>query len=298
MVFSRRYHPFPLTGLRLEMDRVIVPGVVARRIALSGMRYNDELAVKTLGAGFAGLRCRLSFVLEGRARLHFGPTSAELRPGQFFFSPDARQQWTQTDHLEVLELDWEPEGLASTMGDLPAHGTLSAKAQARVREASQSLGLARSQAPHAFAAQFTDLIAVMGSVGACVNRDFRLGEAPQPDQWLFEKVDDVLQGLANNPQSVDLEVRTGLPRKKLSRLVKDLHQNLDLTGTSDSSWRNVRNFYRLLVASIILGHPEATPTRVSRLVGFGSLEAMDHAFANSGMPAPGRLRDRITGSSE
>jgi transcriptional regulator GlxA family with amidase domain len=50
-----------------------------------------------------------------------------------------------------------------------------------------------------------------------------------------------------------------------------------------------------LMASIILGHPEAHPARVSRLVGFGSLEAMDHAFANSGMPTPEQLRRRIRG---
>ncbi len=294
-MFSRRYHPFPLTGLRLEMDRVIVPGLVARRIALSGMRYDDELAVKTLGAGFTGRRCRLSFVLEGSARLHVGQTAADLRPGQFFFSPDAQQQWTQTDHLEVVELDWEPEGLASPMGSLPAHGTLGPSALARLKQVVESLTLTRRQAPLAFAAQFTEVIEVMASIGASVNRDFRLGEAPQPNEWLFEKVDEVLEGLDKNPQSVDLELRTGLPRQKLSRLVKDLHQQFALTGTSDSSWRSVRNFYRLLMASIILGHPEAHPARVSRLVGFGSLEAMDHAYANAGMPTPEQLRRRIRG---
>lgn len=294
-MFSRRYHPFPLTGLRLELDRVIVPRVVARRIALSGLRYDDELAVKTLGAGFEGKRCRLSFVLEGSARLHAGQTAADLRPGQFFFSPDAQQQWTQTDHLEVLELDWEPEALASPMASLPAHGTLGPSARARVKEVALSLSLARGQAPLAFAAQFPEMLEVVASIGASVNRDFRLGEAPQPNEWLFEKVDEVLEGLDQNPQSVDLELRTGLPRQKLSRLVKDLHQRFALTGTSDSSWRSVRNFYRLLMASIILGHPEAHPARVSRLVGFGSLEAMDHAFANSGMPTPEQLRRRIRG---
>jgi phytoene dehydrogenase-like protein len=152
---------------------------------VGGRVYTDE----TLGAGFEGKRCRLSFVLEGSARLHAGQTAADLRPGQFFFSPDAQQQWTQTDHLEVLELDWEPEALASPMASLPAHGTLGPRARARVKEVALSLSLARGQAPLAFAAQFPEMLEVVASIGASVNRDFRLGEAPQPNEWLFEKVD-------------------------------------------------------------------------------------------------------------
>jgi hypothetical protein len=49
----------------------------------------------------------------------------------------------------------------------------------------------------------------------------------------------------------------------------------------------------LLLSALLLSHVDARPSLVAHLVGYGSVEALDHAFRHAGLPAPGTMRDAL-----
>ncbi len=59
-------------------------------------------------------------------------------------------------------------------------------------------------------------------------------------------------------------------------------------------WRSERDFYRGLIATMFLSHPDATTTMVSRMLGYRSSEALCHAFRRAGLPSPGNVQKRLS----
>ena len=68
---------------------------------------------------------------------------------------------------------------------------------------------------------------------------------------------------------------------------REIHARYGLSGLDGASWRSVRDFYRVLVGSILASSPVMTTRRLASVLGYGSPEAICHAFANAGMPSSG-----------
>jgi len=97
-------------------------------------------------------------------------------------------------------------------------------------------------------------------------------------------MDANLSLLHRAPMLVDLEGPLAMSRRTLTRQVRVLQRRYALPG--GESWRHLRDHYRLVVASVLLSHVEATPRAVAGIVGYGSVEALDHAFRRAALPTP------------
>ena len=119
-----------------------------------------------------------------------------------------------------------------------------------------------------------------------------LAEDPSDQAW-SSAIDAALSDLAGGPASADLERRVAKSRSTVFRRSREFHGKFGLTGLSGPEWRSVRDFYRLLVGTIVMGHPDAGTREVAGLLGYRSAEAFCHAFANAGLPSPGRVRESV-----
>jgi hypothetical protein len=87
---------------------------------------------------------------------------------------------------------------------------------------------------------------------------------------------------------ISIEDRLGWSRRTVSRRAHELHARYGLSGLDGASWRSVRDFYRVLVGTIMASR---IPTRaLASVLGYASPDALCHAFANAGLPSPGTLR--------
>jgi hypothetical protein len=98
---------------------------------------------------------------------------------------------------------------------------------------------------------------------------------------------DALSRLSGNPASVDLEDAFGASRSTIGRLVDAFLRRYRLNGRS---WRPFRDRWRLVGGAVLMSAPGARTEEIARAVGFGSSNAFCHAFAQAGLPSPGRVR--------
>ncbi len=61
-------------------------------------------------------------------------------------------------------------------------------------------------------------------------------------------------------------------------------------GVAGAGWREVARHFRLKLAIIFLSAEGVTVSEVSRVVGYGSADAMTRAFRDEGLPSPSALR--------
>ena len=52
----------------------------------------------------------------------------------------------------------------------------------------------------------------------------------------------------------------------------------------------MRDFYRMIVGSILASNPDLTTRRLAPVLGYASPDALCHAFANAGLPSPGSVK--------
>ncbi|MEZ4367574.1 MAG: hypothetical protein R2939_15045 [Kofleriaceae bacterium] len=69
-----------------------------------------------------------------------------------------------------------------------------------------------------------------------------------------------------------------------------LRKIVNTFGLHGSTFRDVMYVMRLRMAAMLLSAPGVTVGEVAAQVGYGSLEAMDRAFANAGLPVPSALQ--------
>jgi len=88
----------------------------------------------------------------------------------------------------------------------------------------------------------------------------------------------------------DIQPLARLSTRQLSRDLTDLIGTFGLFG---GGFREVMRVIRLRAAVLLLSAPDATPSAVSRLVGYGSLDAMGRAFRDAKLRAPSLVQSEI-----
>ena len=64
-------------------------------------------------------------------------------------------------------------------------------------------------------------------------------------------------------------------------------------GLNGSDWRTIRDRWRLNTALLAMSHPRARTESVATAVGYGSPNALCHAFREANIPSPGSIRDAL-----
>lgn len=296
MPFSHRHHDFPQLGGKILLDRLIAPSYVLRRCEIGGFLHDERLSARALGYGTKSDRARLVVMLEGRGVFTAGDRAVELGPGDALLVSSLHTVTQRGRAAVQLELDWDPGG---ALGDAPETGSTHFRLGARERRTLATLARALNRSEQRDAALREATNAALGALRALglpvveeAWEEQLQGEDPGDQAW-SSAIDAALSDLAGGPASADLEQRVAKSRSTVSRRSREFHGKFGLTGLSGPEWRSVRDFYRLLVGTIVMGHPDAGTREVAGLLGYRSAEAFCHAFANAGLPSPGRVRETL-----
>ncbi|CAN5916901.1 hypothetical protein BH11MYX4_BH11MYX4_69660 [soil metagenome] len=307
LVSHRRHAPLgPPSRLCIELDRVLAPSWIARRVRLSGA-VQDEHMTTQLGKGTQAERARLKIVLVGRLEATVGGRTFELRAGDFLVMPRIAECLTCGGDDETLELDWDPEApIAGAAVTTLEHGTLRPRALKAAKSIARALhddvDPSSCGVLDALSRDLPAALRVLASDGLPLDpagaehelpprapHELRRG-ASRGDQRLFDAIDATLANLDDGPAVVGLEEKLGWSRRTVSRRTSELHQRYGLSGIDGESWRTVRDFYRLLVGTILASNPDVTTRGLAVILGYASPDALCHAFANAGLPSPGAIR--------
>lgn len=99
-----------------------------------------------------------------------------------------------------------------------------------------------------------------------------------------------LSRLATRPTMVDLIARAQLTERQLLRNLLRVQEDFELF---DRGWRPAILRWRVTAGALLLSNPDVTLAEAARLAGYSSVKAMARAFADSGLPSPSEVRDRI-----
>ena len=234
-----------------------------------------------------GDRARITFVLQGELFAFRGEQLHRARPGEALFVPRLGDVRTRGSSTSALELDMDSVESRSPLQLFRLSDDSNAAVQAlyvALSEASEnSRDAVRQAALRALDAFTSDEIPLSPK---CANS---LHVEPTADeQTLWAALDQSLERLDRHPDLTDLEALTGWTRRTLNRRITALSAKYRMyVGAED--WRAQRDFYRQIVAVVLLSHPDASPQVVSELVGYRSVAALCHAFQRAGLPAPSQI---------
>jgi AraC-like DNA-binding protein len=254
----------------------------SRRIVL-----DDHLLYPSMPWTGAGDRQRLDVVLRGELRCRDGSIERWLGPGDFFIGGAVDSLYTRMQGADALYLsiEWDARLLGTRMLGDSSSASLTARGLARLTET--SLGIAEvADATTTIA----DVLAQLRAEGLPfdVLETADLVESTDPMlRRLGGAMGDALSRLSDNPASVDLELAFGASRRTVVRMVEAFLRRYRLNGTS---WRPFRDRWRLVAAAALMSGVGARTEDVARSVGYGSPNAFCYAFAQAGLPSPGRIR--------
>jgi AraC-like DNA-binding protein len=188
-----------------------------------------------------------------------------------------------------LTIEWDPQLLGTSVFKQSLSASLTVRTLAHVNEVSEKIALADAETTHVPSA-IADILARLRAEG--------LPFEPLEASDLVERTDPTmcrlstvmgaaLSRLSQNPASVDLELAFGASRRTIGRLVETFLHRYRLNG---SSWRPFRDRWRLVAAAVLMSGAGARTEEIARIVGYGSANAFCHAFAQAGLPSPGRVR--------
>ncbi len=285
MLYSQRRHAPDLCGAEIGLYRAIGDRVVFRRVDIRGLIHDERLLMAPLRVE----RLRLTVVLMGELCAYVGGTERTLRPGEYIATRIGAMR-TRGETSVTFELDWDPGSIGGALASLRTEGALTA----RSRTSLERLGEALSTRP-LLAEAARDALAALAEQGLPFDPAAlapELGPADPADQRLMDALDAALCRLERSPDTEDLVRELGYTRRTLARRLRGLAQRHRMYERADD-WRTERDFYRGLVATMFLSHPDATTASIARMLGYRSPAALCHAFKRAGLPSPGSVRRHL-----
>jgi hypothetical protein len=198
---------------------------------------------------------------------------------------------SRASNLDLVELEWDATCGPSIQQE--TSGRLHVGVGAREAVESIAVTLRSAASTHDVAQALDGLAAALAAEGLAVGPAVAAAPTVAGEQELLSHLDRHLNALATAPMIVDFADALRATPRTLTRRIGNLHERHGLTGRGGKSWRGHRDAYRLVIASIFATHREISPRQLARLVGYGSVEALDHAFRNAGLPSPVALRSSV-----
>lgn len=282
MLVSHRRHEIPFAGTELSLDRLVAPTFLLRRVTIRGFVQDERFTKSTLGVDCSAPRHRLAIVLDHELRDYVRDRTVTVTAGQASFVPVGTAYASRFGDGELLELEWSATSRAETAGTF----VLGPAARAAANALAKSLRTASIE-PTLDACDDLRAALVAEGIEVSMPPSWRTrARDGASDQAVFARIDAALSQLSQAPMLVDLEDAMRSARRTLTRRIRSVHERYALLGRGGASWRRIRDAYRLVIASILVSHPRATPSVVAKLVGYRSPEALAHAFRHASLPSP------------
>lgn len=288
LLYSHRSHAPPLAGAEIALDRAIGERVVFRRFSIGELVHDERL----LSAPMRPDRSRLTLMLEGRLTSFAGERAHELARGDYIACARLGSVRSRSSAGVMLEIDWDPGGVGGELAPELVLGTLPPGALERTEALSEAL--TRRPLDAAVARAALESLRAQGLPFEPDALEAELAAGSAEDQRVMAALDAVLCRLDQSPDTQDFVTALGCTRRTLTRRLRRLAERHRMYERAED-WRSERDFYRGLVAMMLLSHPDATTQSVARMLGYRSPQALCHAFRRARLPSPGRVRRALRG---
>jgi AraC-like DNA-binding protein len=113
---------------------------------------------------------------------------------------------------------------------------------------------------------------------------------PERFQRVWAVMKPLYQNVSTSASLKQISTLAGLSLRQLGRDFAELTRTFGLFG---AGFRDAMRAIRLRVATLLLSSPDATPSDVARIVGYGSLDAMGRAFRDAQLAAPSIVQEAV-----
>jgi len=297
LVDSRR-SVFPELGASYEMVDVRTPWLRVLHSRSRGLV--TDFGVLNRAMPFLhrlGERSTLTLVLTGAGRFDARERHSYLAAGDLAISEASTG--TEAYAGDALAIEWDPDVLGARRSPGLSLERLSS---AHVQRIAELTGLLSSERR---GPAIVEILDVLRANGLGIER-VELGELTpnddqrRPTQALQNAMSARLAALQELPAIDEIATTLGWDQRRVHRQMTQLRDTYRIVWRH---WRELLHQARMLRALQLLTIPSATTELVARLSGFRSPSALCHAFANAGLPSPGRLAliaraDALGGLSE
>ncbi len=277
------------------------PRVWVHVLELDGC-YDEEL-LPYLGKGrpVAG-RALCGFSVSGRSFVRFGSgRRVTIEPGDGVFCQGRsafRSRAESTDAPAIsINIDWDADYFGAGAPASPSRFSLGSKAGLSERVDALRTEIARAWEHAALApslaASVSDLLAFLRASGLAVPvvRPADLETSFDADvQRASRAFDRAFSQTRDLPMLIDVEASLGLSARTIQRAMPRV---VRAWGRAPVTFRELRTQVQLGRGCLLMSHPQATTERVADLLGFSTANALCRSFAKSGLPSPGRVRERL-----
>ena|SRR5688572_25103592 len=137
-----------------------------------------------------------------------------------------------------------------------------------------------------------DLVSAFAAIGAVpedLAADVRVSE-DEVHERTWSALASFYERLHMSPTLSELTDLAGVSSRQVTR---DLDKFFESFGVRGEGWRQVMLQWRLRMAAMLLSSSGAQVNEVASFVGYGSTEAMAHAFRDAGLPSPSEVRTAL-----
>jgi hypothetical protein len=231
----------------------------------------------------------VTMVFHGHGLVRADGRGAEIVPRHVVWTPPGMDYRARTDGTRAMLLQWDPEVFGGLGPTGPDRLRVASADFFRVREAvaaTVSAGRDTTRAATAVVALF-EVLRAQGLVSTRPD----VGDLARPVDPIVVRagvaIDVALSTPGMTPGSVDIERYLARSPAQTRRIVRQYADALRMHGAS--SWRDMLHVWRAFVGAALMTAGRATTEGVAHLLGYGSPVAFCHAFAQAGLPSPGRL---------
>ena len=293
MLAFRRSFEMPEIGVLYTVAEYAHPAFRVRVERGRGVETDEALMFPACAWSGYGDRPRLDVVLQGQVRDVENGVTRWLGRSHFAIGRalDSLYMRTQGPEVVLLSVEWSLGSLGTSAPVGLPSGSLSPRDAATLAASVDALLTPAHEATAA--GRIGDVVALLRSAGVPFDawraRDL-VAPVPSSLQRVADAVGRNLSRLGDSPGMAELERELGVSRRRVAQLVGELAGRYGLNGTD---WRTMRDRWRVLASLLAMSNPAARTEVVARAVGYGSANALCHAYREANLPSPGLVRGAL-----
>jgi AraC-like DNA-binding protein len=271
----------------VEIISIKRPEAIVRRSRYSGVVVDERVLTEIFPWVPRSPTLQAYVLLAGTLQLAAldGSSTLRMRPGDTALLSPSDASHARYQDVSYLDVEWTPAGP-------PAGPAVRGLAPVDLARA-QALGerLATGATPDAEI--FTDAFALFREAGAPLGDlsvDAFEGGPSAQDLRIGQAITAQIADLRMAASALSLGEHAELSPRQVQRIFAQFCERYRLNATS---WRDMRNRYRLQIAILLASIPSISVATLADEVGYASPAALARAFANAGLPSPSELRDAI-----